>query len=164
MGKCADTKTSQRTDFQINKEGKGRMKVAATKRRALPASVDRPSDYYYRFKRFCSFYPLREQHLACSILDAMGKLPRSQSSSFSILDVGSSDGTLLAEVIGILRASSNIDLHCVAVEPDPIAFARLEVTATLLRKQWKVTIDCIQASIEDVIGGRELYSKVVDEG
>ena len=127
------------------------MKVAKAAHRASATTSVSPSDYYYRFRQFCSFYPLRERHLADSILHAIGKLPDSKSSSFSILDVGSADGELLAELVGLLRARSDIELHCVAVEPDPVAFARLEVTSALLRKQARVIIDCIQGTIQDVI-------------
>lgn len=119
-----------------------------------PSTADSVADYYYRFKQFCSFYPLREQHLAEALVKALGKSSSSGARSFSILDVGSADGELLGQVVGLLRAALDINVHCVAVEPDPVAFARLEVTAALLRKPTRVTIDCIEANIEDVMAGR----------
>ena len=109
------------------------------------------ADYYYRFKQFCSFYPLREQHLANSILNTIDIFSKSESHSLSILDVGSAGGELLGEIISILSMNSGIEFYCAAVEPDPLAFLRLDVTARLLRKPGKVAIDCVQACIENVM-------------
>lgn len=120
-----------------------------------PSVPDSVSDYYYRFRQFCAFYPLRELHLAGSILDTMSNLSSSMSPSFSILDVGSAGGELLAAVVFLLRANSEVALRCVAVESDPVAFARLGATAELLRKSGRVVVDCIQAKIEDVMAGRQ---------
>jgi SAM-dependent methyltransferase len=113
--------------------------------------VEDVSDYFYRFKQFCSFYPLRERHLADSILDAVPDLLNAKPNELSILDIGSADGGLLGEFIGTLRARSDIKLRSVAVEPNSFAFGRLEVTAGLVNKPEGIQINCIHAKIEDLI-------------
>lgn len=127
--------------------------MAKAANRPSAVTAESASDYYNRFRQFCSFYPLRERHLTDSILKAIGKL--SDSKSLSILDVGSADGELLAEIVSSLTAGSDIKLRCVAVEPNPAAFSRLEVTAGLLCKPGRIAIDCIQGKIEDVMAGQQ---------
>lgn len=132
------------------------MKQSPVRNIASAGSDTEPSDYYYRFKQFCSFYPLRERHLADSILGAIDKLTKRNSTSFSILDIGSADGSLLGEIISLLRAALGVEIHCVAVEPDQVAFSRLEVTAELLRESRGVFVHCINSRIEEMIAGRQL--------
>jgi SAM-dependent methyltransferase len=130
-----------------------KLEVKAVLQRPLEFAVieEDVSDYFYRFKQFCSFYPLRERHLADSILHAVDDLLKPNSNFLSILDVGSADGELLGEVIGTLRARSVIRLRSVAVEPDPLAFGRLEGTAGLIREPETILTSCVQAKIEELI-------------
>lgn len=144
----------QRAGDQMQQESPS---VPATTPRSQSGSID----YYYRFKEFRSFYPIREYHLASSIFDAMGPAVAAAGRSLSILDVGSGDGDLLAELVGLLRnASSAIgSTECLAVEPDSPAFDRLQVTSRLLSRTSGIIVDCSPDRIESLLHNEKFVSK-----
>lgn len=109
--------------------------------------------YYKEFKFFCSVYKNREELLSQAILKYLPKGQKTNKEPFRILDVGSSDGILLENLISELSQRVKAKIAVVALEPDREAFS-------YLNKRFKdvndteskgFSIDCLKMKLEDYL-------------
>jgi 2-polyprenyl-3-methyl-5-hydroxy-6-metoxy-1,4-benzoquinol methylase len=77
------------------------------------------ADNYSKFTTFCDIQPDRNNRLAKNITDAL--MPKEL---LSILDIGSSDGRIIPNLINKISEKS-IQFNILAMEPDKIAFEEL---------------------------------------
>src|ERR1041385_302396 len=108
--------------------------------------------YYKEFTFFRSIYRDREYHLAKATEQMLPPNLNSNDQIYRVLDVGSSDGRLLMQLISNLTGDPRINaINALALEPNDEAFRNLIETGKSLRTQKEVFFRCNKVKVEDYL-------------
>lgn len=120
---------------------------------------DFPS-YYKEFKFFCSIYKGRENQLSHAIIKNLPTRLEDDKKTYRILDVGSSDGALIENLIDKLSTQLKTKIEIIALEPDQETFSHLREKfekVSCVKTGWSV--DCLLTNLEDYLSKRKYLHK-----
>jgi hypothetical protein len=112
-------------------------------------------DNYSKFTKFCDFQPNRTLRIADAIISQM--IIEKDLTFISILDIGSSDGELIKQVVEkISEKYTDLKIELFALEPDSIPFQKLN---NITFKNSQVEFRPLQLSFDDFINSSILTNR-----